>query len=470
MKLLNIKLFGVCSIALTLLCHSTFSHSEMSKRQKKLHAQSITQGGGGLYDSAKLSAYVTQIGNKALAQSPHADRDYYFYVLDTEQVEAFTPGNGLIYISRGLLALIRSEGQLLGVLGHEIGHNVGNHLGRTKNKDRTSRIVSTAASILVGNSGVGDAIRTNDQVNIQGFRRDLELEADKFGAEYLYKANYDPQEMLNMLGILKEQSDYSSKTSGGPGYHGIFATHPKNDKRLQQVIRQAGELPPGEALIGRDEYRAAIEGTVFGPNRKDNTPKGFDRYLNESLGITFLQPEGWSRVIKGSKIILKDPDETVQLKITIEKIIDKTITTEQSLKAKFPSDLSAVEKLNPKSQRDDGTLAKHSTERVGLSNVARNTFHFQGIARNNQLTAEQDQTMVKIIRTFRRLGPKDKQVDSVLRIYYERLEPGDTFESLSRRLGKIASEEEIRLLNGYYPKGEAEPGTWLKLLTKDQIE
>jgi len=470
MRLLNTKLLAAYSIALMLLSFSMSSYAEMSKRQKRLHAQSIAQGGAGLYDNPKLSAYVTKIGNLALAQSPHADRKYYFYVLDTEQVEAFTPGSGLIYISRGLLGLIRSEGQLLGVLGHEIGHNVGNHLGRTKNKDRASRIVSTAASILVGNSGVGDVIRTNDQVNIQGFRRDLELEADKFGAEYLYKANYDPQEMLNMLGILKEQSDYSSKTSGNPGYHGIFATHPKNDKRLQQVVRQAGELPPGEALIGRNEYRAAIEGTVYGPNRKDNAPKGFDRYLNKNLGITFLQPEGWSRVIKGSKIILKDADETVQLKITIEKTIDKSLTTEQALKAKFPSDLSAVEKLNPKSQRDEGTLAKYSTERVGLSNVARNTFHFQGIARNNQLTAEQDQTMVNIIRTFRRIGPKDKQVDSVLRIYHERLEPGDTFQSLARRLGRIASEEELRLLNGYYPKGEAEPGTWLKLLKKDDEE
>jgi len=447
MKLPNIKLVSVCSIALILFSHSISSYAEMSKRQKKLHAQSIAQGGGGLYDNPKLSEYVSEIGNKALAHSPHADREYFFFVLDTEQVEAFTPGSGLIYISRG--------------------HNVGNHLGRTKNKDRASRVISTAASILVGNSGVGDAIRTNDQVNIQGFRRDLELEADKFGAEYLYKANYDPQEMLNMLGILKEQSDYASKTSGSPGYHGIFATHPKNDKRLQKVIRQAGELPPGEAFIGRNEYRAAIEGTVFGPNRKDNAPKGFDRYINKNLGITFLQPEGWSRVIKGSKIILKDSDETVQLKITIEKTADKSLTSEQALKAKFPGDLSAIEKLNPRSQRDDGTLGKHSTERVALSTVARNTFHFQGIARNNQLTTEQDQTMVNIIRTFRRVGPKDKQVDSVLRIYHERLEPGDTFSSLSQRLGKIASEDELRLLNGYYPKGEAEPGTWLKLLKKD---
>lgn len=89
----------------------------------------------------------------------------------------------------------RSEGQLLGVLGYEIGHNVANHIGRRKAKSRNSNIVATAATILVGNRNLGDTIRLRDQVNIHAFTRDLELEAD-------------------MLGILKEQSDYVSTASG----------------------------------------------------------------------------------------------------------------------------------------------------------------------------------------------------------------------------------------------------------------
>jgi len=455
-------LFGFSSLA-------PVSAVEMTKRQVKLHKQSLAQGGV-LYDDPELAQYVSDIGNKALAQSAHAGRSYFFFVLDDPQVQAFTPGSGLVYISRGLLGFIRSEGQLLGVLGHEIGHNVAKHLSRTKSKDRNSRIVSTAASILVRNGNVGDAIRTRDQVNIRRFQRDLELEADELGAQYVYSANYAPEEMLNMLGILKEQADYAAKTSGGPGYHGLYATHPRNDKRLQKVIRQAGELPPGEALIGRNEYRAAIDGMVYGQNRRDNAPKGYDRYNNKTLGITFLHPEDWTRSIKGSKIVLKDADKTVQLKISIEKNADKTKTTEQTLKAKYPDNLSNVEPFDPQAQRDNGTLAQYSNERVALANVARNSFYFQGIARNNQLTDEQDTELVRIIKSFRRVGPKDQVIDSVKRIYFERLEPGDTFESLSKRLGSLASEDDLRLLNGYYPKGEAEPGTWLKLVEKDAVE
>ena len=74
------------------------------------------------------------------------------------------------------------------------------------------------------------------------------------------------------------------------------------------------------------------------------------------------------------------------------------------------------------------------------------------------------------MRSFRRLTPKDSKVDSVLRIYHERLEPGDNFLTLSNRLGKIITEDELRLLNGFYPKGEPEPGTWLKLVKKEAID
>ncbi|MBX2849870.1 MAG: M48 family metalloprotease [Acidiferrobacterales bacterium] len=465
------KLLFVISLGLLLFYSfaSVAFAAEMTKRQKKLHAESLTQGP--LYDDSKLAAYVSEVGHKALAQSPHADRQYFFFVLDTHQIQAFTPGSGLIYISRGLLSMIRTEGQLLGVLGHEIGHNVGNHLGRLKAKDRNSRIISTAASILARDGNLGDAIRAYDEVKISSFGRELELEADQLGAEYVYKANYDPEQMLEMLGILKDQELFQKQSGEGAGtYHGLYTTHPRNDKRLQKVIRQAGELPPGEALVGRDSYRIAVEGMVFGQNRRDNAPKGFDRYNNKTLGITFLYPEGWSRVIKGAKIILKDADKTVQLKISIEKNANKNQSTEQALKSQYPADLTDLEAFTPTTERDDGTLGRHLTQRVALSNIARNTFNFEGIARNNQLTADQDKTMVEIIRSFRRLAPQDEVIESIRRIRYERLEPGDTFASISKRLGKVASEDELRLLNGFYPKGEPEPGRWIKVLEKENIE
>ena len=434
------------------------------KAAQKIHADILARTP--LYDNPALSEYVTRIGLELVKNSDHAGRDYRFFVLDDPDVNAFTPGHELIYFNRGMLVLLTSEGQLAGILAHEIGHNTGNHLGRQKRKRVLGGVASAAAAIVTRSNSLGNTVSLVNQAQIKGFGRELELEADAYAAEYLYNSNYDPEEMLGVLGILKDHERFSNLGKGGQGgaYHGLFSSHPRSDKRLQEVIAQAGELPPGEGFRGRDEWRSVLEGTVVGQNFNGNKGPDEDRYLNESLGITFLHPKDWTRTTQGSKIILKDPDETVQLKITIEKTADKSLSSQQALENKFPSDLSDIEPIATDSTKDLGTIAKRPTQRVALATVARNTYNFQGIARNNNLTAAQDAELVKIIKSFRRRTRADSSSDQVKRIYYERLEPGENFAILAERMAPGEGQENyLRLLNGYFPKGEPEPGTWIKL-------
>ncbi|MEO0369409.1 MAG: hypothetical protein AAF197_11610, partial [Pseudomonadota bacterium] len=91
-------------------------------------------------------------------------------------------------------------------------------------------------------------------------------------------------------------------------------------------------------------------------------------------------------------------------------------------------------------------------------------YHFTGIAKDNVLSAEQDAELVKVIHSFRRVGQKDLPPDFVRRIYYKRLKPGETFSTLAKELPNAQHAEPwLRLLNGYYPRGEAEPGMWIKM-------
>ncbi|MEQ9022662.1 MAG: peptidase M48 Ste24p, partial [Pseudomonadales bacterium] len=81
------------------------------------------------------------------------------------------------------------------------------------------------------------------------------------------------------------------------------------------------------------------------------------------------------------------------------------------------------------------------------------------------LSDEQDESVTRIIASFRRAEPRDFPPDRVYTIDYHRLKPGETFTDLAANssLGRY-SEEELRLLNGYYPSGEPQPGTWLKVV------
>jgi len=453
------------------MCHN--SSAALSKKAQKLHAQFVAQDG--LYDDRELAEYVSRVGQKVLANSDHAGREYHFFVLDSHIVNAFTPGHGLIYISRGMLTQLNSEGQLAGVLAHEIGHNVGRHIQRGKQRRTFSNVLAWTASILAGNTGVGNSIAVSNEVRLSGFRRELELEADQYAAEYLFNANYDPGEMLGVLKVLKDQEAYGNFLSQAQGngiqHRGLWATHPRTDKRLSEVVEQAGVLPPGESYRGREELRKVLNGVSVGPRYKGNVGENEQRYLNERLGITYVYPKDWEHKIKGSKIVMKNPEKTIQLKIDISKTKNKEKSSKELLEAKFPNELSDVELIGEEGKRDKGTLARRAQQRVALVTVARNTFDFLGIARNNKLTPEQDQAIVRIIKSFRRPNRDDVPPAASLTIYYERLEPGQRFHDLAARYGSIANAESIlRLMNGYYPKGEPEPGTYIKLLKVEELK
>lgn len=425
------------------------------------------------YDDPKLKAYVTKIGKKILAQSAHADRDYEFIIRDNHIPNAFVSGYDVVYVERGLLAILNSEAELAGVMAHEIGHNIGRHVKKSISRQRRNVLLANVASILVGNSGVGSAILTQSAVNNAKYSRNAELEADSYGSKFLYGANYEPRQLVNALSQLADFGTFFAQLSNDPPpHHGLGATHPRTDKRLRDVIAAAGTLPPGEEFIGRDEYREAISGLVYGPDYRKSAPEGYKRYSNKTLGITFIYPKTWSFSIKGSNIVLKDAQKSAQMKITIEKTVDKKIGSEDALKAKYPEGLVDLQKIHPKSERDLGTIAARPAQRVALSKVARNTYHFLGIAKDNQITAEQDKAFVDMIRSFRRMNPKDQNAEYITEIYFERLKPGETFASLANAAGIKAdtAELELRVINGYYPKGEPEPGTWIKKLRKVKIK
>lgn len=455
--------------SLLLLAQGVLAEPKLSKIEKKRHADILAQTP--VFDSPKLQVYLDRVGKKVVDVSVHSDREYQFVLLDDPIPNAFNAGYDVVYVTRGLLALLNSEAQLAGVLAHEIGHNIGQHGPRNVRRIKVGNFFANVASILVGNSAVGQSIAQENAVYAFEFRRENELEADRYAAEYMYAANYEPTQMIDALSGL---ADFGSFAGKGAPYHGLFSTHPRTDSRRKGIVESVGELPPGEAFLGRDEYRDAVEGLLYGPNYTDNVPQGYERYTNESLSITFLHPKDWTRTIKGSKIILKDAADTLQMKIAIEKTVDKKASSEDTIRAKFPDDLTDVEKIDEKATRDLGVVAKRPNQRVGLVKVARNTFNFQGIAKNNNISAEADEFFVWMIKNFRRMTPQDRTKTEVTRIFYERLEPGETFAAIAAETDKgqvkaEGTEELLRIINGYYPRGEAEPGTWIKKLKKVKV-
>ena len=216
------------------------------------------------YNNARLQAYVNSLGQQLASKSHRNNLRYTFTVLDDPSVNAFALPGGYVYVTTGLMAYLNSEGELAGVLGHEIGHITAKHgVQQADAGMATSVLVGLMTKKAGGNSKVLNQLGS---AMLSGYGRKHELQADRLGAEYLANVGYNPKNMMDVIGVLKAQEVYASrqqKRSSG-SYHGVFSSHPSNDQRLQEVVNAAKKISSASSRpANRDAYLRQINGLKF---------------------------------------------------------------------------------------------------------------------------------------------------------------------------------------------------------------
>ena len=162
----------------------------------------------GVYAHAPLQRYVQQVGERLAAKSHRPQLKYTFTVLDSPEVNAFALPGGYIYITRGIMAHLNSEAELAAVLGHEIGHVTARHAVRQYSAAVAANVGFTLGSILVpelGSRAGQSLLNTLSNALLSGYGRDHELEADRLGAEYIARSDYDSKAMIEVIELLKNQ-------------------------------------------------------------------------------------------------------------------------------------------------------------------------------------------------------------------------------------------------------------------------
>jgi len=221
-----------------------------------------------VYKNPRLQAYVNRIG-QSLAKHSHRNKiRYTFTVLDDPSVNAFALPGGYVYITSGILAYLNSEGELAGVLGHEIGHVTARHGARQQSAGIASAILVDLISKKTS-AGNSKALNQLSTALIRGYGREHELQADRLGAEYLARVGYSPENMINVVRVLKAQEEFDKYQARKEGrqpraYHGVFSTHPDNDTRLKEVIRAANKIKSaGSKPANHDAYLKQINGLKY---------------------------------------------------------------------------------------------------------------------------------------------------------------------------------------------------------------
>ena len=278
-----------------------------------------------LMRDSQVEGYVQDVGRRLVnaipSQFQHSEFQYNFKVVNARDINAFALPGGPMYVNRGMIEAAKTEGEMAGVMAHEIAHVALRHGTAQATKGQKYGLLAGIAGIagtILGGPGVGQLAQAPFAVYLLKFSREYETEADILGAQIMARAGYDPRDLANMFRTISAQS------GGGGG--GFLSDHPSPNDRyarinreaqllrieggqrdtrefasVQQRLRGAGRAPSMQEIARSGQRYPVGENTNY-PN--NDRPSGrveypSSRYQNYSIfngGVQVSVPGNWRQI------------------------------------------------------------------------------------------------------------------------------------------------------------------------------
>lgn len=286
-----------------------------------------------ILNDSQVTGYVSRVGQRLVNSIPsqfqHPEFNYYFKVVNARDINAFALPGGPMYVNRGMIESARNEGEMAGVMAHELSHVALRHGTAQASKGQK---YGTAAGILgILGQIIGGPAGAAAQIAGQGigvyflkFSREYETEADILGAQILARAGYDPMDLANMFRTIEQQ--------GGGSSGGFLSSHPspanryariqqearmlrvenpirdtRDFEQVQARLRSMGRAPSMEEIARSGQRYPTGENTGNYPN---NPPRGRVEYPSRNYqnydlfggGLRVSVPNNWRQVASGDSV------------------------------------------------------------------------------------------------------------------------------------------------------------------------
>jgi beta-barrel assembly-enhancing protease len=355
-----------------------------------LNLSNEAQLGQGLYDHLKqggyliedplLSRYLSDMGESLLAHLDLRVRDYHFFLVKDNSVNAFAAPGGFIGVNAGLIALTHSEDELASVIAHEIAHVELRHTMQMIEKSQTFNAVSALsilAAILLSSQDpdaasamiYGGVAGTNQAM--VNFTRSNEYEADRVGVELINKSQYNPEAMADFMLMLQQKEQ-----SGAIANIEYIRTHPISSNRVAEIRARVkksktGNMKKTKYFSRYPEFKDYLSYVYPGPSKQQQS-SAF--YLALELMKKGLFKEASERL---SQLRSKDPDSIWVSYAQAESLVFQSRYKEalkiyQSLMLLYPDDLAITIKLvNTLIELKEYDKALEYAQRVFIQNEQR---------------------------------------------------------------------------------------------------
>ncbi len=256
-----------------------------------------------LLRDAEAGAYVERVGQRLVAAIPpefqHPEFQYYFRVINASDINAFALPGGPMYVNRGMIQAARTEGEMAGVMAHELSHVALRHGTAQATKAQKYAVGAGIAGIL-GTILAGPAAGQLAQLPIGAyflkFSREYETEADLLGARIMANAGYDPRDLANVFRTLEQQG-------GGGG--GFLSDHPSSSNRYARINQEAQSLRVNTAARTDDRQFRSIQERLNGYPRAQTMAeiqRSGRRYPNQDPGYPNGDRTGYPNTMSRGRV------------------------------------------------------------------------------------------------------------------------------------------------------------------------
>ena len=418
----------------------------------------------GLYADDSAQQYVSSLGRALAAKSERPDLPWSFKVVDDPIVNAFALPGGFIYITRGIMAHLSSEAELVAVLGHEIGHVTGRHSVERLSKAQLAQVGLGVGMIASPRfRQFGDLAQMGMGLLFLKYSRDDERQADDLGLRYSLRGGYDAREMPEVFTVLKRVGE----AAGAGGIPNWLATHPDPEQRRERIERVLeGRDAEFEGLkIERAGYFQRLDGMVFGPNPREGYFKdGVFYHPDLEFKLTF--PAGWKTNNTRQAVVALNEAQDALLELTLAQDAETGAAVQRFLGQE------GVEAGPISNTRINGLAASWApfevpdeqnplSGRVVCIRYGQNTFQLMALAKRDSWSANNG-VLEGSQGSFARLTDRRFLDVQPARVKLERLPRAMTLEEFSRRYPSSIDLETLALINHVQPGDRLEAGTTVK--------
>ncbi len=194
-----------------------------------------------------ITRYLTELGDRLVAVAPSEFKqpvfEYSFTPVNVKEINAFALPGGPMFVHRGMFDAAASEGEVVGVMAHELSHVLLRHGTANASKAQNpwlqiGQIAGILGGAVVGGSA-GSAIMQGTQFGLgtvlMKYGREFEKQADLLGAQIMARAGYDPRALARMFETIEKES----KSGGSPEW---LSSHPNPGNRTAYITKEAQSL------------------------------------------------------------------------------------------------------------------------------------------------------------------------------------------------------------------------------------